>query len=161
MLARLQPKKIVIVSSAPQIRYPDCYGIDMSKSEKLVAFQAGIALLKERGMEDLIDRSYRKIIGMRNEGTMHERNVVQDLFAPFSEEEVSAKITEIIKPENFDIDLEIVYQPLENLSKAIPDHLGDWYFSGNYPTPGGNRVVNQAFINFYEGKNERAYQFVM
>lgn len=161
MLARLKPRKIVIVSSAPQIRYPDCYGIDMSQSEKLVAFQAAIGLLKDRGMEDVIDKAYRKIIGMRNEGTMHERNVVQEIFEPFTEEEISAKITEIVKPEGFDVDLEIVYQPLANLSKAIPDHLGDWYFSGNYPTPGGNRIVNQAFLNFYEGKSERAYQFVM
>jgi len=159
MLARLKPKKIVIVSSAPQIRYPDCYGIDMSQIEKLVAFQAAIALLKERGMEDVIDKAYRKIVAMKAEGTMHDRNVVQDIYAPFSEEEISAKITEIIVPEDFSTDLEIVYQPLANLPKAMPEHLGDWYFSGNYPTLGGNRVVNQAFMNFYEGKNERAYQF--
>jgi len=158
MLARLHPKKIVVVSSAPQIRYPDCYGIDMSQIDRLVAFQAAIALLRERGMEDVIDKSYRKIKAMQAERTMDERNVVQDIYAPFTEDEISAKITEIIKPEDFDSDLEIVYQPLENLAKAIPDHRGDWYFSGDYPTPGGNRVVNQAFLNFYEGKNERAYQ---
>lgn len=158
MLARLHPKKIVVVSSAPQIRYPDCYGIDMSQIDRLVAFQAAIALLRERGMEDVIDKSYRKIKAMETEHTMDERNVVQDIYAPFTEDEISRKITEIIKPEAFDSDLEIVYQPLENLAKAIPDHLGDWYFSGNYPTPGGNRVVNQAFINFYEGKSTRAYQ---
>jgi amidophosphoribosyltransferase len=161
MLARLKPKKIVIVSSAPQIRYPDCYGIDMSQSEKLVAFKAAISLLRERGMEDVIDKAYRKIVAMRNEDTMHERNVVQDIFAPFTEDEISRKITEIVSPEDIGVPITIVYQPLENLVRAIPDHRGDWYFSGNYPTPGGNRIVNQAFINFYEGKNERAYQFVM
>ena len=158
MLARLHPKKIVIVSSAPQIRYPDCYGIDMSQIDRLVAFQAAIALLRERGMEDVIDKSYRKIKAMQAERTMDERNVVQDIYAPFSEDDISAKITEIIKPEHFHCHLDIVYQPLENLACAIPDHLGDWYFSGNYPTPGGNRVVNQAFLNFYEGKSARAYQ---
>ena len=161
MLGRMKPKKIVIVSSAPQIRYPDCYGIDMSQSEKLVAFQAAIGLLRERGMDDVIDKAYRKIKAMQEERTMHERNVVQEIFAPFSEDEISAKITEIVMPEGFEVPLEIVYQPLENLGKAIPEHRGDWYFSGNYPTPGGNRIVNQAFINFYEGKSERAYQFVM
>jgi len=161
MLARLKPKKIVIVSSAPQIRYPDCYGIDMSQSEKLVAFKAAISLLRERGMEDVIDKAYRKIVAMRNEDTMHERNVVQDIFAPFTEDEISRKITEIVSPEDIGVPITIVYQPLENLVRAIPDHRGDWYFSGNYPTPGGNRIVNHAFINFYEGKNERAYQFVM
>lgn len=161
MLGRLKPKKIIIVSSAPQIRYPDCYGIDMSRIEKLVAFQAAIALLKDRGQEDVIERVYQKIVGRKQEGTMHERNVVQDIYAPFTEDEISAKITEMIRPEGFEFDLDIIYQPLENLEKAIPGHRGDWYFSGNYPTPGGNKVVNQAFLNFFEGKNQRAYQFEM
>ncbi|WNJ16689.1 amidophosphoribosyltransferase [Pontibacter sp. G13] len=160
IIARLRPKKIVIVSSAPQIRYPDCYGIDMSQIEKLVAFQAAIELLKERGQEKVIDKVYRKIMAMKAEDTLHERNVVQDIYAPFTEEEISQKITEIVCPKDFPIETEIVYLPLEKLSKAIPDHLGDWYFSGNYPTPGGNRIVNQAYLNFYEGKSERAYQVV-
>jgi len=158
MVSRLKPKKIVIVSSAPQIRYPDCYGIDMSQIEKFVAFQAAIKLLHERGMADVIDKVYNKIRVMKNEGTMSERNVVQDIYAPFSEDEISAKISEIVRPDEFPCELEVIYQPLENLPKAIPDHLGDWYFSGNYPTPGGTRIVNQAFMNYYEGKNERAYQ---
>ena len=158
ILARLIPKKIVIVSSAPQIRYPDCYGIDMSQIEKLVAFQAAIALLKERGMEKVIDDVYRKIISMRTEMQMEARNVVKEIYDPFSEDEISAKITDIVRPRDYEYDLDIIFQPLENLVKAIPNHRGDWYFSGDYPTPGGNRVVNQAFLNFYEGKNERAYQ---
>ena len=159
MLERLKPKRIVIVSSAPQIRYPDCYGIDMSQIEKLVAFQAAIALLRERGKEELIDKVYRKIVSMKAENSMEERNVVKEIYAPFTEEEISDKIRDIVIPDNFGPELKIVYQPLKNLPKAIPDHTGDWYFSGNYPTPGGNRIVNQAYINFYEGKNARAYQF--
>ncbi|MDX2282557.1 MAG: amidophosphoribosyltransferase [Bacteroidia bacterium] len=161
MLQRLGPKKIIIVSSAPQIRYPDCYGIDMSQIEKLVAFQAAIQLLTERGMKDIIEKVYRKIVAMQQENTMHERNIVQELYAPFTEDEISAKIAEIVRPREFPCELEVIFQPLENLPKAIPNHRGDWYFSGDYPTPGGNRIVNQAFLNFYEGKNERAYQFDM
>lgn len=158
ILSRLVPNKIVIVSSAPQIRFPDCYGIDMSQIEKLVAFQAAIALLKERGMDNVIDDVYHKIIAMKQERTMHEYNVVKEIFAPFTEDEVSGKITDIVRPKDYPYELSIIYQPLENLQKAIPNHTGDWYFSGDYPTPGGNRVVNQAFLNFYEGKNKRAYQ---
>ena len=161
MLQRLKPKKIVIVSSAPQIRFPDCYGIDMSQIEKLVAFQAAIALLKDKGKQAIIDKAYRKIMQMKAEDSMEEKNVVKEIYAPFTEDEISAKITEMVRPENFPCDLEIVYQPLANLIKAMPKHPGDWYFSGDYPTPGGNRVVNQSFINYYEGKNERAYQFNM
>lgn len=158
ILERLKPKKIVIVSSAPQIRYPDCYGIDMSQIDKLIAFQAAIQLLKDTGQEEIMHRVYRKIIGMKAENSMSERNMVKEIYAPFTEDEVSAKITEILRPDDFEANLEIVYQPLENLAKAIPDHLGDWYFSGDYPTPGGNQVVNQAYLNFYEGKSVRAYQ---
>ncbi|TAE48205.1 MAG: hypothetical protein EAZ89_15600 [Bacteroidetes bacterium] len=161
MLERLGPRKIVIVSSAPQIRYPDCYGIDMSQIEKLVAFQAAIELLRERGMVDTIDKVYRKIVAMRNENAMDKANVVQEIYAPFTEEEISAKITDIVRPEDFTCELEVMFQSLDSLAEAIPNHRGDWYFSGNYPTPGGNRVVNQAFLNFYEGKNERAYQHLM
>ena len=161
MLSRLRPRKIVIVSSAPQIRYPDCYGIDMSQIEKLVAFQAAILLLKERGMSNLIDKVYHKIKAMQEEGTMSERNMVQEIYAPFTEDEISAKISEIVRPDDFPCELEVIYQPLENLAPAIPDHLGDWYFSGNYPTPGGTRIVNQAFLNYYDGKSARAYQVEM
>ncbi|MDX1908476.1 MAG: amidophosphoribosyltransferase [Bacteroidia bacterium] len=158
ILARLSPRKIIIVSSAPQIRYPDCYGIDMSQIERLVAFQAAIELLRDRGMEDTIERVYRKIVNMRDEGTMSERNVVAEIYAPFTEDEISEKITEIVKPANFTCELEVIFQPLENLARAIPNHRGDWYFSGNYPTPGGNRIVNQAYLNYYEGRDERSYQ---
>ncbi len=158
ILSRLKPKKIVVVSSAPQIRYPDCYGIDMSKIHKLIAFQATIALLEERGMTHIIHDVYKQILTLKEEGKSHTRNVVKEIYDPFTEDEISAKITEIIAPEHISCHLDIIFQPLSNLSKAIPSHRGDWYFSGNYPTPGGNKIVNQAFINYYEGKNERAYQ---
>jgi len=158
ILERLKPKKVVIVSSAPQIRYPDCYGIDMSKIGRLIAFQGAIALLKERGMENVIDKTYRKIINMKQEGNMTARNVVKDIYAPFTPEEISAKIADLVRPKGFKPELEIVYQSLENLHEAIPDHRGDWYFSGDYPTVGGIGVVNQAYLNFYEGKSERAYK---
>ncbi|RMG20779.1 MAG: amidophosphoribosyltransferase [Bacteroidetes bacterium] len=158
MLVRLKPKKIIIVSSAPQIRYPDCYGIDMSRIDKLVAFQAAIALLKERGMQALIEEVYHEIKDRQDANTMHEKNVVKRIYAPFTEDEISEKITALVRPDDFSAELDIVFQPLENLRIAIPNHPGDWYFSGNYPTDGGFRVVNQAFLNYYEGKNERAYQ---
>lgn len=158
MLSRLKPKKIVIVSSAPQIRYPDCYGIDMSQIEKLVAFQAATNLLRKKNMAHVMEEVYQEIIEMKEHNSMHEQNVVKKIYAPFTEEEISAEITEIVRPDNYSTDLEIVYQPLANLAKAIPNHRGDWYFSGDYPTPGGYRIVNQAYINFYEGKNERAYK---
>ena len=159
ILSRLGPRKIIIVSSAPQIRYPDCYGIDMSKIHKLIAFQAGVSLLEEKGMENVIEEVYEEIKSMEGNRTMHYKNVVKSIYAPFTEDEISAKITQILSPKEMDCEVEIIFQPLENLAKAIPDHRGDWYFSGDYPTPGGNRVVNQAFLNYYEGKNERAYQF--
>jgi amidophosphoribosyltransferase len=158
MLARLKPRKIVIVSSAPQIRYPDCYGIDMANIGKLVAFKAAIELLKDRGMSNLIDETYRKVKNLLAEGQGHQDNLVKEIYAPFSAEEISEKIAEVLLPDNFKPELEIVYQSLENLHAAIPNHPGDWYFSGDYPTPGGNRVVNQAFVNFYEGRSQRAYQ---
>lgn len=158
ILGKLRPKKVIIVSSAPQIRYPDCYGIDMSQIEKLVSFQAAIELLKERNMAHVIDDVYKDIINMKEDGTMHDRNAVQAIYEPFTQEEVSAKIADIVKPDNFPFELEIVYQTIDDLHWALPNHKGDWYFSGDYPTRGGNRIVNQAYINFYEGKNERAYQ---
>ncbi len=161
MLGRLNPKKIVIVSSSPQIRYPDCYGIDMAQIGKLIAFQAAIHLLHERNMSHVITQTYYSILEMQKEGRMSERNVVKDIYAPFSEEEISAKIAQILKPEGFAIPVEIVYQPLENLAKAIPNHRGDWYFSGDYPTPGGTKISNQAFLYYYEKKDIRAYQMTI
>jgi amidophosphoribosyltransferase len=158
MLARLKPKRIVVVSSAPQIRYPDCYGIDMAKIGDLIAFQAAIALLKERGKGKVIDKVYAKIQELKAEGALTQENVVKDIYDPFTPEEISDKIAQLLLPEDFSTEFHIVYQNLENLHEAIPKHKGDWYFSGKYPTPGGNKVVNTAFINYYEGRNERAYQ---
>ena len=157
ILSRLKPKKIVILSSAPQIRYPDCYGIDMSHIGRFIAFQAAISLLKERGMERTIHKVYHKCIAAREEDLLESKNLVKEIYAPFSEEEISRKISELLTPSDLECELEIVYQPLKNLPKAIPNNLGDWYFSGDFPTPGGNKVVNKAFINFYEDRDERAY----
>lgn len=157
ILGRLKPKKIVIVSSAPQIRYPDCYGIDMSKIGRFAAFEAAINLLNERGMHGIIHQVYRECIALRENGLLETRNAVKAIYDQFTEDQISRKIAELLTPKDLGCKVEIVYQPLENLSKAIPNHLGDWYFSGDYPTPGGNRVVNQAFINYVEGKGERAY----
>lgn len=157
ILARLKPKKIVIVSSAPQIRYPDCYGIDMSQIGRFVAFEAAIALLNDRGMHGIVHQVYRECLAMRSAGLLESRNAVKAIYDMFSEEEISRKISDLLKPEGISCKVEIVFQPLANLPKAIPNHRGDWYFSGNYPTPGGNRVVNQAFINYVEGKGERSY----
>ena len=158
MLGRLKPKKIVVVSSAPQIRYPDCYGIDMSKMGDFIAFQAAIALLKESGRQFVIDDVYNQSIAQANLPKEEMRNFVKDIYAPFSPDEISAKIAEILTPAGMDdVEVEIIYQTLEGLHASCPENLGDWYFSGNYPTPGGNKAVNQAFINYYEGKNVRAY----
>lgn len=157
ILSRLKPKKIVIVSSAPQIRYPDCYGIDMSQIGRFVAFEAAIALLNDRGMHGIIHQVYRECLAMKQNGLLETRNAVKAIYDQFTEDEISRKISDLLKPEHINCKVEIVFQPLSNLPKAIPNHLGDWYFSGNYPTPGGNRVVNQAFINYVEGKSERAY----
>ncbi len=162
MLARLTPKKIVIVSSAPQIRYPDCYGIDMSQIERLIAFQGATGLLRDTGQAKIIDDVYAEIMSLKAANKLETKNVVKAIYAPFSAEEISKKIAEIVKPDKgFTPELEIIFQPLENLKVALPHNLGDWYFSGDYPTPGGNRVVNQAFINYVEGKNQRAYQVGM
>ena len=157
ILQRLSPKKIVIVSSAPQIRYPDCYGIDMSQLGRFVAFQAAIQLLKDRGMERIIQQVYRQCKAWKEHDMLESKNLVKEIYKPFTEEEVSRKIGEILTPPELQCKLEVVYQPLSNLAKAIPNHLGDWYFSGDFPTPGGNRVVNQAFINYVEGSDSRAY----
>ena len=155
ILSRLEPKKIVIVSSAPQIRFPDCYGIDMSKMNEFVAFRALIALVKENGMENKLDEVYEQCkVAVENNDPV---NYVNQLYELFTVDEVSAKISEIVKPEVLNSELEIVYQTVDNLHKAIPNHIGDWYFTGNFPTPGGIRVVNKAFVNYMEGKLVRAY----
>ncbi|HBX51462.1 MAG: amidophosphoribosyltransferase [Bacteroidetes bacterium RIFOXYA12_FULL_35_11] len=157
MLDRLNPKKIVIVSSAPQIRYPDCYGIDMAKLGDFIAFEAAIKMLKESGKYNVINEVYRKCKEQESLPKEDFINYVKEIFTPFSDDEVSAKIANLLKPEKIKADLVIIYQNIENLHKAIPKHNGDWYFTGNYPTPGGNKVVNKSFINYIEGKNQRSY----
>ena len=157
MLDRLQPKKIMIVSSAPQIRYPDCYGIDMAKLQDFIAFNAAIELLKDTGREKVIDDVYKKCKEQQNLPKEEVVNFVKEIYAPFTPEEISAKMSEMLRPEDIHAEVEIVYQTIENLHAACPNDNGDWYFTGNYPTPGGNKVVNNAFINFYEGKNVRSY----
>ncbi len=157
ILDRLHPKKIIVVSSAPQIRYPDCYGIDMARLDKFIAFNAAIELLKDHGKEALIQEVYRKCKDQENLPKEEMVNYVREIYSPFTAEQISAKIAQILKPEDCEAEVDIVYQSIENLHKACPNDLGDWYFTGNYPTPGGNRVVNGSFINFVEGKDERAY----
>jgi amidophosphoribosyltransferase len=157
IIDRLHPKKIIIVSSAPQIRYPDCYGIDMSKMGQFVAFEAAIQLLKERGLAHIIDEVYEKCKASLLLPKEQIINHVKEIYRPFKQEEISAQITKIITPENIVADVEVIYQTLDNLHVACPGHKGDWYFSGNYPTPGGNKVVNKAFVNWKEGNNQRAY----
>ena len=155
LLDKLEPKKVVIVSSAPQIRFPDCYGIDMSKMKDFVAFRAVLALLEQHGKQYLLDEVYEKCLAHNDDENL--LNYVKELYAPFTYEQVSAKITEIVKPADMKAELEVVYQTVDNLHKACPNHLGDWYFTGNYPTRGGNRVVNNAFVNFMKGVEVRAY----
>ncbi|MBC6999083.1 amidophosphoribosyltransferase [Cytophaga sp. FL35] len=157
ILDRLSPKKIVVVSSAPQIRYPDCYGIDMAKLEDFVAFKAALALHKERLTMNVVDDIYDKCIQQVSSKDTEVVNYVKEFYAPFTDEEISQKIGELLSPEGINAEVQIIYQNIDNLHQACPKNLGDWYFTGDYPTPGGNRVVNKAFINFYEGKNERAY----
>jgi len=154
---RLGPVKIVIVSSAPQIRYPDCYGIDMSKMGEFVAFNAAISLLRERKMDNVITAVYNKCLAQADAPKEEVINHVKEIYAPFTPEEISDKIAQIITPKEVLAKVEVIYQTLEGLHEACPDHLGDWYFSGDYPTPGGNKVVNRAFMNWMEGKNARAY----
>ena len=157
ILDRLNPKKIVIVSSAPQIRYPDCYGIDMAILDDFIAFQAAISLLKDTGQEKIISDVYLKCknqIGLEKENMV---NHVKDIYKPFTADQISLKISEILRPKDMCADLEIIYQSISNLHIACPKHTGDWYFSGDYPTPGGNKVVTQAFINFVDGVKKRAY----
>ncbi len=157
ILDRLSPKKIIVVSSAPQIRYPDCYGIDMAKLEDFIAFKAALELHKDRGTMLLVENIYKKCLGQIESKDAEVINYVKDFYAPFTADEISLKIGELLSPKNIKAEVEILYQNIENLHQACPKNLGDWYFTGNYPTAGGNRVVNKAFINFYEGKNERAY----
>ena len=157
ILDRLRPKKIVIVSSAPQIRYPDCYGIDMAKLGDFIAFNAAIALLRDRGMEEIIEDVYTKSLSQMDLPKEEVINYVKDIYSTFKPEEISAKISELLTPKDMKAPVEIVFQSIENLHKACPNNLGDWYFTGNYPTPGGNKVVNKAFINWKEDRNERAY----
>jgi amidophosphoribosyltransferase len=157
ILDRLNPKKIVVVSSAPQIRYPDCYGIDMTRMGEFIAFNAAIALLKERGMEQHIQDVYKKCKQQENLPKEEIANYVKEIYKPFTEEEISAKVSQLIVDENIKSEVEVVFQSVETLHIACPDHTGDWYFTGNYPTPGGNRVVNNSFINYVEGSNKRAY----
>ncbi len=157
ILDRLGPKKIVVVSSAPQIRYPDCYGIDMAKMGDFIAFEAAIALLRETGKAKLIDEVYKAALEQVQLPKEQVKNVVQRIYEPFTDIEISAKIAQMLTPVGMQAEVEIIYQSVENLHLACPKHTGDWYFTGNYPTPGGNKVVNRAFINWMEKRNERAY----
>ena len=157
ILGRLKPKKIIIVSSAPQIRYPDCYGIDMSNMGDLLIFKAAIELLQERGNTSLIQEVYQNCLAENQKPLAEIQNKVKDFYAPFSEEELSRKAAQIVKPEDIDFEVDLIFQSLENLHIACPNDRGDWYFSGDYATPGGNKVANQAFINFVEKKTGRAY----
>ena len=157
MLDRLSPKKIIIVSSAPQIRYPDCYGIDMARMGDLIAFRAAIQLIKDSKNDDIIEKVYKKCVDENKKDVNEIKNLVKEIYNPFSDDQISSKISQMLKEKDIKADVEVIYQSIDNLHKACPDDLGDWYFSGNYPTPGGNKVVNQAYINYYEGSNSRAY----
>ena len=157
MLARLKPKRIIVLSSSPQIRYPDCYGIDMSRMGDFIAFNAAVELLNERGMENKLKELLDKCKELQRNNQLHIENVVKQVYKPFTAEEISAKIAQLITPAGIDIPVDVIFQSIEDLHKACPNNLGDWYFTGNYPTPGGNKVVNKAFINYMEGKNERGY----
>ena len=157
ILDRLNPKKIVVVSSAPQIRFPDCYGIDMAKMGDFIAFQAAVALLKDTNQEKLLVATYNKCKAQENLPKEEMVNYVQDIYSPFTADEISTKISQLLTPEGTNAEVEIIYQSISDLHASCPDHLGDWYFTGNYPTPGGVKVVNKSFMNYMEGKNKRAY----
>ena len=157
MLSRLKPKRIVIVSSAPQIRYPDCYGIDMSKMGDFIAFKAAVALLKETNQEGLLDDLLAKCKELQRNNLLHTENLVRQVYKPFTLEQISAKIAQLITPDEVTIPVDVIYQTIESLHEACPGNKGDWYFTGNYPTPGGNKVCNKAFMNYVEGKNVRGY----
>ncbi len=157
MLARLEPRKIIVVSSAPQIRYPDCYGIDMSKLGDFIAFRAAIGLMKDKNKEHCLQEIYERCKELQRVGQLHTENLVCQVYQPFTTEEISDKIAQLITPKGLTVPVQVIFQTVESLHRACPTNTGDWYFTGNYPTPGGNRVVNQAFINFTEGKNVRGY----
>ena len=157
ILDRLSPKKIVVVSSSPQIRYPDCYGIDMARIEDFIAFKAALALLKETNQYHIVDTVYKKAIDQREKEDADIVNYVKEIYSPFTTEQVSEKIAQMLKTKDINAEVEVIYQSVYNLHKACPDNLGDWYFTGDYPTDGGHRVVNEAFINFFEGNKKRAY----
>lgn len=157
MLSRLQPKRIIVVSSAPQIRYPDCYGIDMSKLSEFVAFRAAIELIKETGQEKILSDILCKCKELQRNNQLHTENLIRQIYKPFTVDEISKKIAQLITPKEISIPVDVIYQTIEDLHDSCPTNLGDWYFTGNYPTPGGNRVVNKAFINYMEGKNVRGY----
>jgi amidophosphoribosyltransferase len=158
MLDRLNPKKVIIVSSAPQIRYPDCYGIDMAKIDNFIAFKAALKLHEDqKTLEQTLDSIYSNCKSNQDYPLEQVENCVKALYEPFSNEQISAKIAQMLKGESIKAEIEVIFQTIEDLHKACPKNLGDWYFSGDYPTPGGNRVVNRAFMNFYEGKSVRAY----
>ena len=157
ILDRLNPKKVIIVSSAPQIRYPDCYGIDMAKMEDFIAFRAAIRLLKNEGKESIIKKTYQDCLKELKLPSSKMKNKVSQIYSDYSDEQISDQISKILKEGDIKSEVQVIFQPVENLHKACPKNLGDWYFTGNYPTPGGNKVVNQAFVNYYEGKGKRAY----
>ena len=157
MLDRLSPKNIIIVSSAPQIRYPDCYGIDMARMGDLIAFRAAIQLIKDSKQESIIENVYKKCVDENKKEVGKIKNVVKEIYNSFSDEQISLKISSMLKEKDIKAGVQVIYQSIDNLHIACPDDLGDWYFSGTYPTPGGNKVVNQAFINYFEGSNKRAY----
>jgi len=157
MMDRLKPKQLVVVSSAPQIRYPDCYGIDMARLEDFVAFRAALELLKDTNQYDIVESVYHKCSKQVNLEDTEVKNFVKEIYEPFTDQQISDKIAELLSEPEVETKVKIIYQTVENLHKAIPEHLGDWYFTGDYPTPGGNRVVNRAFINFFEGNKDRAY----
>ena len=157
ILDRLGPKKIIIVSSAPQIRYPDCYGIDMAKLGDFIAFQAAVSLLKDNKQESILEEVYAKCKAQDSLPKEEVVNYIKEVYKPFTADQISKKIAKLLTPKDMQAEVDIIYQSIENLNASCPNHQGDWYFTGNYPTPGGNKVVNKAFINYMQGKNERAY----
>ncbi|MEY5034314.1 MAG: hypothetical protein RL447_692, partial [Bacteroidota bacterium] len=157
MLSRLKPKKIVVVSSCPQIRYPDCYGIDMSKMGDFIAFNAAVSLAKKKGLTGMMEELFNRCRTLESAGELHTVNVVKEFYSHFSTDELTQEIALLITPPELNIPVQVIFQNIENLHKSCPNNRGDWYFTGNYPTPGGNRVVNRAFMNYMEGRNERGY----
>ncbi len=157
MLARLEPRRILFLSSAPQIRYPDCYGIDMSRMGDFIAFTAAVEVLKDKGKEGLLNELWEKCKTLKEQNQLHTENVVRQLYSGSTVVEISNRLAQMITPPDINIPIQVIFQSIEDLHKSCPNNLGDWYFTGNYPTPGGNRVVNQAFMNYMEGNNERGY----